>query len=109
METEKRQKITLTSYLAEEVDATVGDLTLTEQVTGLAKGNFGTVLKYDMPKGAGAVMVCANYGAGLRPIKLLLPHQVYTKDLEKLAQEPGIREVVLIPVRSEEYITIAKR
>ena len=105
----KRDKIELTTTNVEQVDAKVGRLHFTEEVTGLNQNQFGTVVKYKMPYGAGSVVLCANYGAGLRTIRLLLPGQVYTKTLEELASDPMVKEIVLIPVRAHEYITIATK
>lgn len=55
------------------------------------------------------LILCANYRAGLKTIRVLLPGQVYTKTLEDLAKDPMVKEIVLIPVRSHEYITIAAK
>lgn len=105
----KRDKIELTTVNVEQVEAKVGRLQLTEEATGLSQNNFGTVVRYKMPEGAGAVVLCANYGAGLKTVRVLLPGQVYTKTLEDLAKDPMVKEIVLIPVRSHEYITIAAK
>lgn len=105
----KRDKIELTTVNVEQVEAKVGRLHLTKEATGLSQNNFGTVVNYKMPEGAGAVVLCANYGAGLKTVRILLPGQVYTKTLEKLAKDPMVREIVLIPVRAHEYITIAAK
>lgn len=104
---EKRDTIQLTTVNVENVDATIGYHKLTDQVTGLHKNNFGTVIKFKVPDDCGAVVLCANYGGGLKPLKILLPHQIYKEDLEKLLEDRTIREVVVIPIRSEEYLTIA--
>jgi len=45
----------------------------------------------------------------LKPVRILLPGQVYTKTLEELAKDPMVKEIVLIPIRSHEYITIATK
>jgi len=105
----KRDKIELTTVNIERVDAKVGRLHLTEEATGLSQNNFGTVVKHKMPEGAGAVVLCTNYGGGLKPVRILLPGQVYTKTLEELAKDPMVKEIVLIPIRSHEYITIATK
>ena len=104
----KRDKIELTTANVEQVDAKVGRLHLTEEAIGLSQNNFGTVVRYKMPEGAGAVVLCANYGGCLKTIRVLLPGQVYTKTLEELASDPMVKEIVLIPVRAHEYMTIAK-
>jgi hypothetical protein len=69
------------------------------------------MLELNEPKDAGAVVICVNNGRGLRPIRLLLPHQVYKKDLTELWKKHELGEygeIVAIPVRSEEYIRIAE-
>jgi len=108
----KRDKIELTTTNVEQVEAKVGRLHLTEEATGLSQNNFGTVVEYKMPEGAGAVVLCANYGnygGGFKPVRILLPGQVYTKALEELAKDSMVSEIVLIPIRSHEYITIATK
>lgn len=75
--------------------------------------SFGLMLELNEPKDAGAVIICVNNGRGLKPVRLLLPHQVYKADLTELwkkhnLDEYGHGEIVAIPVRSEEYIKIAK-
>lgn len=53
------------------------------------------------------IVLCSNDGYGLRPISVLLPHQIYKKDLTKIAkQNPAIKEFVAIPASSNDYITI---
>ena len=69
------------------------------------------MLELNEPKDAGAVVICVNNGRGLRPIRLLLPHQVYKKDLTELWKKHELGEygeIVAIPVRLEEYIRIAE-
>lgn len=48
----------------------------------IEKSPFGDRFEFDVPEGAYAVVVCENRGGGWRPLKFLLPHQVYVKDYE---------------------------
>jgi len=54
-----------------------------------------------------AVVLCTRSFGGLKPLRLLLTHQIYTEDIEKLLEDRTIREVVAIPIRTQEYITIS--
>ena len=106
---EKRNTIQLTTINVEDVDAAVSYHKLTDQVTGLHKNNFGTVVKFNVPDECDAVILCANYGGGLKPLTILLTHQIYKEYLEKLLEDRTIRELVVIPIRSKEYLTIATK
>ena len=58
------------------------------------------------------VVLCTNNGSGLKPYRLLLPHQIYKKDLQEIlaqdAREHGraIDSIVAIPGHSEDYINL---
>lgn len=70
---------------------------------------FGMYLNLEMPEGTDVVILCYNEGTGLRPLSLLLPHQMYVKDLERIFKEiPGATEIVAIPAKSSDYITLAR-
>lgn len=62
--------------------------------------------KYDI------VILCTNDGTGLKPFRLLLPHQVYKKDLQEVianyASESGrpLDSIFAIPASSEDYYPI---
>jgi hypothetical protein len=60
-----------------------------------------------MPKGYTAVILCKNNGTGLDPLRLLLPHQVYEKDLEEIfSQFPDTTEFTIVPINHEHYLEI---
>lgn len=53
------------------------------------------------------IVVCSNRGQGWTPEWVLLPHQLYREDVEKMLKEDSdIRAVVVFPVRAEGYQTI---
>lgn len=63
------------------------------------------------PDNADVVIICKNDGYGLQPLTLLLPHQLYKKDLTEIMRQIGAPyrgEIVAIPAKSKEFITIAK-
>jgi len=65
----------------------------------------------DIPEGCDVVIVCVNDGTGLKPKKLLLPHQVYLRDINKLLKEAGgcYKQVTVVSARSKDYIDLLKR
>ena len=72
---------------------------------------FGISANLEEPDDADLVIICKNEGGGLIPISIMLPHQLYKKDLSEILREIGSPyhgEVLALPVRSKEYITIAK-
>ena len=64
---------------------------------------FGELLEYDLPAGCDAVILC-SWNMQIRPEKLLLPGQIYRKDIESLSKNG--KPVYLIPIRSEQYIEV---
>lgn len=71
--------------------------------TGLTSSSFGEIIKFDMPHDCDIVIVCVNNGFGLKPKQLLMPHQIYDKNMRVLLEEH--KEVTLIPARSKDYTT----
>lgn len=102
-----RDHIQLTTVSVEQVDATINHHKLTDQVTGLHKNCFGTVVEFKVPDGCNAVVLCTRSFGSLKPLRILLTHQIYKEDIEKLLEDRTIREVVAIPIISKEYITIS--
>ena len=51
--------------------------------------DFGKLfdLRSVIPKDCNAIIVCTNDGTGLVPRRLLLPHQLYLKDVNKLLKD----------------------
>ena len=64
--------------------------------------------KLDLPDDTTAVIIAYNTGGGLRLLDyVMLPHQIYVKKLKKLKQKhPDIKQFVIIPIRSNEYIKL---
>ena len=62
---------------------------------------FGDMLQFDMPEGCNVVILCESSGTGMKPKRVLLPHQVYR---ETIAEHGN--DVVLVPARCEDYIHV---
>jgi len=81
---------------------------------GLYDSHFGKYfrLRNKIPEDCDLIVVCTNDGSGLIPKKVLLPHQLYLKDVNILLKELGVsyhKQVTIIPVRSEECIDLLKK
>lgn len=79
----------------------------------LGNQTFGEYAALDLPDDVDLIIVCENAGGGLRPLNMLLPHQLYKKDLIALEKElakkcTSFGEIVVVPVRSSEYITVSE-
>jgi hypothetical protein len=82
----------------------------------MVKTTFGMMLDLDMPSRGSdrdVVILCVNDGRGLMPVHLCLPHQVYESEVRELwakynLDKTSFGEIVAVPARSNEYITIAK-
>jgi len=62
-----------------------------------------------VPADCDIVIVSVNLN-GLRPVQLLLPHQIYKEDMQKLLEEyPDAHSITVIPARAKDYITIWER
>lgn len=73
------------------------------------RGDFGSYVDMAdyIKEGYTAVILCKNNGTGLDPLRLLLPHQVYEKDLEAIfALYPDTTDFTIVPVNHEDYIEI---
>lgn len=67
---------------------------------------FGKMLKYQIPPDCDMVILCIDLYRH-QPVHVLLPHQVYLKDLSVLVREhPGVRGITIIPCRSGEKLTV---
>ena len=64
---------------------------------------------YDI-KGAGDLLVVfVNNGHGREPCRLLLPHQLYVKDVERMLCGPGAAmEVEALLVHSKDFLFVAR-
>jgi len=68
--------------------------------------NFGDMLVYDTPEYCTMVILCIDLHQHV-PVRILLPHQIYKKDLLKLLDEhPSARGITIIPVNHEDKIEI---
>lgn len=68
---------------------------------------FGPWLNFEIPKDADLIVVSVNTGGGWRPVKMLLPGQLYVETLnEILDQHPDARWVAVHPVRSAECLEV---
>lgn len=67
----------------------------------------GFVLDYDRPAGCD-VAVIGTQGVSIEPRKVLLPHQVYVRDLMQLLDTHGANELHIIPYRNVDLVTITR-
>jgi len=81
-----------------------------EMLVNTTTNTFGEKANLDLSlERFNIVIIAYNKGYGLIPFALCLPHQVYTKTLNKLLEEnPGIKSFTIIPASSEDYIELAK-
>jgi hypothetical protein len=72
------------------------------------KTDFGEMADLKLPKDATAIIICVITPGGLVPKQLSLPHQMYKEKIARLKKEYGhdYRGIVVIPIRSNEYIKI---
>lgn len=62
---------------------------------------FGDLLKFKMPEDCNLVILCESHSSGMKPARVLLPHQVYRKTIEEYGND-----VVLVPARTRDYIHV---
>ncbi|MFW6145438.1 MAG: hypothetical protein ACOC4Y_01435 [bacterium] len=88
----------------------IGNLKITNEASIKDTGAFGKRVDMDIPDWADAVIICYNEGGGLRPFDLCLPHQIYVHKLERKLKQLAVPiKITVIPIRSDDYINIAKR
>jgi hypothetical protein len=81
-------------------------------LTPLVPTSFGRMLDFEIPKDCDIVIIAVNEGTGLKPLRLSLPHQLYEDDVMQMLEELNglsINDVVVIPARSSDYITVAHK
>ncbi len=71
--------------------------------------NLGGCVDFKVPKDCNCVILMGNKGGGLIPYQLLLPHQVYVSDLKKTFKKEGFEVIVLIPIKSKDYMDVVYR
>lgn len=73
----------------------------------MEKNIFGEVV-YQKQSDEDVVILCVRpFGAhrnSLKPLKILLPHQVYKHDIEKIKEEYGTSDIVCIPAKTSDYV-----
>jgi len=89
------------------IDPKLGKLTFTNGVEELVEGTFGEQVVFkNFPEKTTGIILCTSHhgGPGLRPIRTLLIHQVYTKDLKEMMDEDSsIDSFTAIPINSKAY------
>ena len=70
---------------------------------------FGDMLKFEVPEGCTAVILCVDTPVHI-PLTVLLPHQVYRENLKKLLEKyPYAEGFTIIPFNSRNKIEIARK
>jgi hypothetical protein len=68
---------------------------------------FGLMVDFFVPEGCDGVILCLDRGIGRKPLRVLLPHQVYLHDLRSLLNTySDLRGITLVPYRSAEQTTL---
>ena len=71
--------------------------------------NFGKWFDIDMPNDCDVIIVCKIAEHGLIPFRILLPAQLYQKDITQLLKkETDIKQITIIPARSKDYVDLLK-
>lgn len=66
---------------------------------------FGPMVKFPVPAGCDMVVLCVDLWQH-QPVQVLLPHQVYVRDLLVLLDRyPSARSVTVLPLRAEDKVT----
>lgn len=70
------------------------------------KNPFGEVV-YEKQGDEDVVILCVRpFGAhkhDLKPLEILLPHQVYKHNIEKIIEEYQTNDIIIIPAKSSDY------
>jgi hypothetical protein len=69
---------------------------------------FGEQLDYDLLAEGCDVIILGVMKHMIVPVCVLLPHQVYRNDVEKLMAKHDVDEIVIIPYRSSDVLTFTK-
>lgn len=70
---------------------------------------FGEMLDIDIPADCSMVVLCVDLHQH-QPLQVLLPHQIYKKDLLRILDEyPAARGITILPVIVEDKIMIDAR
>jgi hypothetical protein len=60
-------------------------------------------IKDKIPKDCQSIVVGVNTGTGIKPLRLMMPHQLYAEDVKKIFNEYGnTASIAIIPIRSYE-------
>jgi hypothetical protein len=70
---------------------------------------FGNWVQHEWPPGTDVVIIGTCTGPnGIVPRRLVLPHQVYVETLQEMAAAFDARDIVLIPAKSADYLTLPR-
>lgn len=70
--------------------------------------HFGDMYKVDAD-GADAIIVLFNIGGGWQPYRMLLPHQLYEKDVQEQLNKIGRScTIAYVPIHTEAIRTVAQ-
>lgn len=77
----------------------------------LVDTTFGKMLRIRRAHSICDVMVvCYNEGRGLKPLQVLLPHQLYEEGVRKILDSyPDCDEIVCILARGEDYVRVWRK
>ena len=67
---------------------------------------FGASVVVPMPHGCDVMILCTTGRYGRRPIRVLLPHQLYAHDVESLLAQDGVDGVECIPYRNDDLVSV---
>lgn len=66
------------------------------------ENNFGKLI-YEKQGNEDVVIVCIEISGKLKPLNLLLPHQIYKDSIEKIIDKYGTEKIVVIPAKTTDY------
>lgn len=69
--------------------------------------HFGDRIEVPMPSDCSTILVCADTIGGHKPLKILLPHQLYVETVRKIVAEHGVKTVTIMPYRNIDKYQIA--
>jgi hypothetical protein len=76
----------------------------------LESEHFGRFLAVPFPPECNVMIVCVNEGYGMKPVRVLLPHQLYVESIRKLIEDyPSARWITCIPANSQHYVDVWSR
>lgn len=67
---------------------------------------FGKSVIVPMPHGCDVMILCTTGYGGRRPVRVLLPHQLYAHEVEALLAQDGVDGVECIPYRNDDIVSV---